>query len=460
MIALRELSTVATLAGGRLIGESSAFHDVSTDTRQLSAGDLFVCLKGSRFDAHDFINEAARRQAAGVMVSQEIDTPLPQIRVDNTLTALGDFARAWRQLHRLPLVAITGSNGKTTTKNLLAGILQQGGPILATLGNYNNAIGVPLTLCRLRSEHRYAAVELGTNQPGEIAALAHMASPTSAVITSIAPAHLSGFGSVDAIASEKASLFDALPNGSVAVAPSDCLWLPQWQRQWPDRSWLTFGFDDASDVRAEEVVSNENGSRFTLAVHEERREVLLPLLGHHNVSNALAAAAAATGLGLPLEQIATGLATARPASGRLEIWRGPRDLWVLDDSYNANPLSVEAGIRAAITLGRPVWVVLGDMAELGSDTALFHTNVGLRARELGVKRLLAVGDFAPLAAEAFGAGGIICESRLAVADALAEAEAITVLVKGSRSAEMDQVTRIFREKGKNNGEWRRVGGTS
>lgn len=447
MVMARTLSAVAEATGGRLVGRDREFGQVVSDSRRMEAGALFVCLKGPRFDGHDFAEAAAAAGAAGLLASRGVAPALARVEVPDTLAALGRFACAWRAAQPVRLAAVTGSNGKTTTKNLLAAVLGQVAPTLATSGNYNNLIGVPLTLARLASEHRFAVIELGTNAPGEIAALAGIARPDAGVVTCIAPAHLEGFGDLAGVAREKGALFTALPPQGLAVAPADSPWLEGWRRASPVQRWVTFGFDSQADVYARDLEYAPAGTRFTLVTPDGDDTASLQLLGRHNVANALAAAALAWGFGVPVEAIARGLAIVRPAPGRLVPRRLASGAVLIDDTYNANPESVEAALATASASGRPVWLALGELGELGPEADEWHRRVGRAAEAAGVRRLFTVGPLAAEAARAFGQGAAAFDSVEALVEELREAlpaEAVLV-VKGSRSARMERVVAALAE---------------
>lgn len=437
----RTLASLADATEGTLIGSDRAFGAVISDSRRMESGALFVCLKGPHFDGHDFAEAAAGAGAAGLLTSRAVASVLPRVEVEDTLVGLNRFARAWRNAHSASVVAITGSNGKTTTKDLLAAVLGQVAPTLATSGNMNNQIGLPLTLARLGSEHRYAVVELGTNAPGEIAALAGVARPQAAVVTAVAPAHLAGFGSLEGIALEKGSLFGALPGDGLAVAPADSPWLEAWQRASAVSRWITFGLGQDADVTAHSIQIVPSGTRFTLVTPDGSAAVGLRLLGRHNVGNALAAAALAWGLGVTPDVIARGLAIVPPAAGRLVPRRLPSGALLLDDTYNANPASVAAAVAVARALESQVWLVLGDLGELGSDEIEWHRRVGREAREAGVHRFFGLGPLAAEAASAFGGDAVAAGDVSALMAELSPAlgPGIVIVVKGSRSARMERV---------------------
>lgn len=448
----RTLQSVAEATRGRLIGADSTFGTVASDSRRMEADALFVCLEGVHFDGHDFARAAEETGAAGLLTHRDVDSVLPQVRVADTLAGLADFAHAWRAAHTVRTVGVTGSNGKTTVKNLLAAVLAQVAPTLATSGNYNNLIGVPLTLARLHSEHRFAVVEMGTNAPGEIARLAEMTVPDVAVVASIAPAHLEGLGDVAGVAREKGALFESLPEDGLAVAPANSPWLDEWRRVSRVKRWIGFGLDETADVRAHDIETTASGTRFILVTPAGEAQAELQLLGRHNVINALAAAAVAWGLGVDTATIARGLAIVRPASGRLVPSELPSGAMLIDDTYNANPVSVTAAIEAAVASGRPVWVALGDLGELGAAAGEWHTRIGREARASGVQKLYTLGPLAAAAAESFGEGGQAFEDVHALTAALIDAlpaDAVLV-VKGSRAACMERVVQALAASGEAN----------
>lgn len=441
MVMPRTLAALGDATGGRLVGADTTFGQVVSDSRRMEAGALFVCLHGPRFDGHDFAEAAVSAGAAGLLVSRDVEVDAPRVEVADTLAALGSFAHAWRNAQSARVAAVTGSNGKTTVKNLLAAVLGQVAPTLATSGNYNNLIGVPLTLARLNAEHRFAVVELGTSAPGEIAQLAAMTRPEAAVITSVAPAHLEGLGDVEGVAREKGSLLASLPADGLAVAQHDSPWLDAWQRESRVRRWLTFGLGPGADVHAGDVEYTPGGARFRLVTPEGEAEAKLQLLGRHNVTNALAAAALASGMGVAPDVIARGLALVTPAAGRLAPRPLPSGALLIDDTYNANPASVGAAVDAALAIGQPVWLALGELGELGRDEVEWHRRVGRDARAAGVRRLFTLGPLAAEAARAFGPGASAMDGPEALIDELAQAlpaDAVLV-VKGSRSARMERI---------------------
>ena len=441
------LSEAATVVAGRLVGADAAFDGVSTDSRTIAAGQLFVALRGERFDGHGFLADAAARGAAGALVERaDPRATLPQVVVHDTLAALTALAAEARARSGALVIGVGGSNGKTTTKELLAAIVAGAGPSLATRGNLNNHIGVPLTLLRLEPGHRYAVVEMGANHPGEIAALASLARPAVALVTNAGDEHLEGFGDLDGVARAEGEMFAALRTGGTAVINADDAYAGLWSGMVPAGARiLRFGIEAPAEVRALAIAGRiEDGSfvtAFTLAVGSEEARVRLPLAGRHNVSNALGAAAAAHAAGIALPVIVAGLERMRPVAGRLQLKPGLRGAWIVDDSYNANPSSVRAGIDVLCSLPGEPWLVLGEMAELGDSAAAAHAGVGDYARRAGVTRLFAVGENSRHAVDAFGARGSWFADLQSLGDALVAGlePGVTALVKGSRVNRLERV---------------------
>ena len=447
----RTLGFLVRACGGRLAGADCEFGAVSIDSRSLARGDLFVAIRGERFDGHDFAVAARERGACALMVSRELDVDLPQVVVPDTLRALADGAAAWRRQFTLPLVGVGGSNGKTTTKELLAAILRQRGPSLATRGNLNNHIGVPLTLFRLDPSHRNAVIEMGANHPGEIAALVAMAAPTVGLVTNAGAEHLEGFGSLEGVALAEGEMFAGLGADATAVINADDEFAPLWRDLSTAGRVLTFGMAAAADFRARNVVSGiEQGewlTRFELVTPDGPVELRLALSGRHNVLNAAGAAAAAWACGANAVQIAAGLAEARPVKGRMQLKAARQGAWLIDDSYNANPSSALAGLDVLGGLAGERWLVLGEMAELGDHAAEGHAEVGRAARRQGVSRLFATGPTTLHAVEAFGEGGHWFPDVETLGVAVKESlrPGVTALVKGSRINRLERVVEALIE---------------
>lgn len=405
------LATVAQQVGGQLVGEDRHFDAVSTDTRSLVRGDLLFALKGPNFDASDFLDQARDLGAAGAVVNRTRDVALPQVEVADTQIALGDFAAAWRSGFDVPLAGITGSNGKTTVKEMIAAILRAvphaaDNDVLLTHGNLNNEIGLPLTLLRLRSHHRAAVIEMGASQPHDIARLAEIASPNVGVVTNIAPAHLEGFGSVNQVAETKSDLLRSLPVDGTAVINRDDDFFEFMAGSSHAQRVVSFGLEAPADYFAENVrvSAGPHGAslQFHLCCPGGGTEVTIPMAGSHNVRNALAAAAVAMSMGAGLEAVRQGLSAMENVGGRLRPLRAATGGTVFDDSYNANPGSVAAAIDFLADLDGTRCLILGDMGELGQESERLHSEMGRRARARGIEQLIAIGPLSRAAAEAFG----------------------------------------------------------
>ncbi|HWZ61567.1 MAG TPA: UDP-N-acetylmuramoyl-tripeptide--D-alanyl-D-alanine ligase [Steroidobacteraceae bacterium] len=443
----RTLAAFAQLAGGRLVGADRAYTEVVSDTRNLSAGQLFVALHGPQFNGNDFLAAAGAAGAAGALVDREQSVPLAQIVVADTQAALERAARLWRDAFDGALIGVAGSNGKTTTKEMTAAILARAGPCLATRGNLNNHIGVPLTLLRLTGAERFAVVEMGANHAGEVAQLVAVARPTVGLITNAGAEHLEGFGSLEGVARAEGEMVAGLSPTATAVINADDEFAPLWRRSTPARV-VTFGVRAAADFSASEVqteVGTEGfATRFRLSAPLGAAAIRLSLGGVHNIANALAAAAAAAAAGARLEHIVAGLAAVRAVPGRLQFRAATGGGWLIDDSYNANPSSVRAAIELLATLPGRRWLVLADMAELGEFALAEHAAIGEFARHSGIERLYATGTLAQRAVESFGAGAQWLPDVPALATALRAAldgggADVRVLIKGSRFNRLERV---------------------
>lgn len=426
---------------GELLGENVAFERLSIDTRTIAEGELFIALSGDNFDGHDYIELAISKGAVAVVCERVIEgLDVPQLVVADSRIALGQIARQWRQQFDLTLIAVTGSNGKTTVKEMLASILSLKGETLATNGNFNNDIGVPLTLMRLNETHRYAVIEMGANHPKEIDYLTHLGLPDVALVNNAGPSHLEGFGSVEGVAHAKAEIYAGLNAAKgTAIVNRDDAYAALWQGMTASYNTLTFGFHEEALLRGEALPQN----RLRLTVAAESVIVSLPLLGEHNQRNAMAAAVAAYAAGCDLSMIAEGLEKVEAAKGRLQPIRLSTGAVIIDDTYNANPMSVEAGMRAALQLSSQAWCVLGDLGELGGAAAELHAELGEKAKELGIQRLLTVGQLSADTSRAFGEDGTHYSDIDALLKQLVSEMQPTsvVLVKGSRSAGMERVVK-------------------
>ena len=429
------------------------FDGVGTDSRALVPGQLFVALRGERFDGHDFVTTAAKMGAAAALVDARwfADNPapaLPVVVVDDTRLALGTLAAAWRARFALPLIGVTGSNGKTTVKEMCAAILRAQArsegfgdeSVLATRGNLNNDIGMPLTLLELRDFHRAAVIEMGMNHPGEIAYLSALAQPTVAIVNNAQRAHLLGMGSLEEVAHEKGAIYAGLGSAGVAVINADDPHASYWHSLNAERGFVTFGIDQPADVGGRCTLRGL-GSQIELDTPQGRIEFNLQVPGLHNARNAVGAAAACLMAGATPEAVAAGLAEFVGARGRLQQRRGPKGALVLDDSYNANPDSVRAAIDVLAAMPGHTWLALGDMGEVGDTSAQVHDEIGGYAKSKGVDGLFALGDMTAVAVRNFGEGGLHFSSPEALVRALSarlDADS-AVLVKGSRFMRMERV---------------------
>jgi len=442
------LQELAVLLRAELTGGDGAFLGVSTDTRKLEAGQLFVALRGPRFDGHKFLQEAADRGAAAALVSTASDVAISQVRVPDTLRALGELAADWRRRFAIPVIGITGSFGKTTVKEMVAAILSRRGPLLVTRGNLNNEIGVPLTLFGLAGNHQSAVIEMGANHAREIARLCAIAAPDIGLVTTAGACHLEGFGSLEGVARAKGEMFESLAEDGVAVINADDSYAALWRQLASGRRIVTFGFGPGSDFTARNVRQTAADEiSFVLVCRAGEADVRLALAGRHNVMNALAAAAAAAQVGADLEQMVQGFGAVAPVSGRMQLLRNCAGGRLIDDSYNASPRAVRAAIEYLCELpGRP-WAVLGDMGELGDEGPRLHAEVGRYAREAGVERLFAIGRLSEQTVAAFGAGAQLFHDAASLGAAVREdlGPDVNVLVKGSRMMRMEQVVEALAE---------------
>lgn len=444
-----DLNTAAQAIGGEMRGTNLLFLRVATDSRDIKQGDLFIALRGERFDGHDFVAQAQQQGAVAAVVNETYADRLSGnlLCVADPLLALGHLAAYWRAQFNLPLVAVAGSNGKTTVKEMIAAIflaaLKQPEAVLATEGNLNNQIGVPLTLLRLRETHRYAVVEIGINHSGETAYLAQLVQPTIALINNAQREHQEFLRSVAEVATEHAAVLEALPDQGIAVFNADDSFAPFWRRVVTGvttKQKLEFGLEAHADVTGKYRLEQQ-GCALELYTPQGEAECYLQIPGLHNVYNALAATAAATAAGVSLAAISEGLSQFRPCKARLECKAGPNGSTIIDDTYNANPDSVRAAIDVlANQVGNKV-LVLGDMGEVGEQGTQFHQEIGRYAKEQGINRLLAIGELSAASVVIFGEGA---EHFAELADLLNELRGelkpqVSVLVKGSRFMRMERV---------------------
>ena len=430
-------------------GDDVSLDGVSTDTRNLSGGELFIALRGPNFDGHDFIAAAIKGGVAAVLVDHEMELAIPQLIVSDTRLAMGQLARAWREKFNIPVFAITGSNGKTTVKEMLASILSGQGDVHATKGNLNNDIGVPLTLFELGEQHSSAVIEMGANHPGEIRYLVEMAKPDVAIITNAAAAHLQGFGSLEGVAKAKGEIYAGLLNEGIAIINADDQFASLWRDIIKPRQKVEFGLEHDCDVSAE-FKPTINGNETIIKTAQVEIKINLPLLGQHNVMNALAATAAALAIKVSPDIIKHGLESMQAVPGRLQVKPGVHGSRIIDDTYNANPASLNAAMTVLQGFKGGHFLALGDMAELGHGEEELHRQVGQDARQQGIDRLYTLGELAKHAANEFGEHAYSFDARDSMVLALNKDlhKEATLLVKGSRRMRMECVVEaLINEKG-------------
>lgn len=434
------LADIAEMVDGQLYGADDGtinIDSVSTDSRKVGSDQLFIAIRGERFDAHKFV-AGLSGQAAAALVDERIECDLPQIVVDDTRLALARFAAAWRQRFDLPLIGLTGSNGKTTVKEMLSAILGVKGEVLATLGNLNNDLGVPLTLLRLRKTHDYAVIEMGANHFDEIAFLTDIGRPDVALLNNAGASHLEGFGSVEGVSRAKAEIFQGLDDAGIAIINADDDYADYWQGCVTGKQVISFGLDNTATVQGQALPTG----RLVLSQAAESVEINLALLGRHNQRNALAAAAAAIAVGANLSEIKQGLESLKPVKGRLTPFVGQQGARLIDDTYNANPSSMKAAIDvlAEFTAG-PRVLVLGDMGELGDDVDTLHAGIGAYANAKHIDHIFCLGIYSAATAKSFGDNAHHYHEMDALLVAIKKEliNNMTLLVKGSRSMRMERV---------------------
>jgi UDP-N-acetylmuramoyl-tripeptide--D-alanyl-D-alanine ligase len=441
---------VGWLDAALLVGDAgTVIKRVHTDTRSLQAGDLFVALKGDNFDAHDFLLQAKAQGAVAAIAEHGLQAAgLPGLQVNNSKLALGQLAKGWRAQFDLPLIAVTGSNGKTTVTQMIASILRtyQADHAFATVGNLNNDIGVPLTLLRLTADHNIGVVELGMNHPGEIAYLADITKPTVALVNNAQREHLEFMGTVEAVAHENGSVIEALDPQGVAVFPADDDYTAVWRKAAGTRATLTFAMTGQADVTAG-ADWHVDGWRVLASTPQGTLKFTLRIAGQHNVKNALAATACALAAGVPLSCIAQGLDAFEPVKGRsraVQVSLQGQSITLVDDTYNANPDSMRAAIDVLAALPGPRLLVMGDMGEVGNQGPQFHEEAGRWAHAQGVENLYALGEQSQLASRSFGSGQHFNDIDALTAAVLAQLPGVTsVLVKGSRFMKMERIVQAI-----------------
>ena len=447
------MSTLAAAAesiNGTLYGSDHEFDGVSTDTRTLRRGELFVALQGPNFDGRDYVAQARDKGAVGAVVDALVEDEdalsVAQVVVSDSKRALGQLGAAWRNQTGATVIGVTGSNGKTTLKEMTARCVATLAPTIATQGNLNNDIGMPLMLTRIDKSHRFAVLEMGANHAGEIAYLAALARPEIVVITNAAAAHLEGFGSIDGVARAKGEILGGDVRPKIAILNADDRYFEYWVTLVDDIQLISFGIDEAADVRADNIVADAGHSTFDLHVPGFDVSIRLPLAGRHNVRNACAAAAIAIAVGVDIVDIKAALESMQPVAGRLQRVAGINGATIFDDSYNANPLSVVAAAEFLATLPGDNWLVLGEMAELGNDAPRLHREVGEEIAVAGVARLFATGGLSRNTVDGFGERASWFPSVDVLSDTLASEVTVNtnVLIKGSRSSRMERVVDALR----------------
>jgi len=442
------LSKAAALLQAEFTGGDVTFTGCSIDSRTLKQGNLFIALRGERFDGHSFINAAQKKGASAAMVQSSVDVEnLPLLIIEDTKQAMGRLAGYWRDNFSIPLLAVTGSNGKTTVKEMIGSILGLNASVLVTRGNLNNDIGVPITLFGLGREHHYAVIEMGANHAGEIAWLSRLARPTVALITQCAPAHLEGFGSIEGVARAKAEIFSGLDPAGTAILNADDNYFNFWMDTTSQFRQLSFGIKNKADVTATDIRFDSASAKTTFLMHTPGSSVAisLALVGEHNVMNALAAATCCLAVGIPVSHIKTGLEQVVTVSGRMQLKLTPEGARIFDDTYNANPVSLQAGLKVMSSMPGRKWLLLGDMGELGEHSTDLHREAGEMAREYGMERLYALGDLSKHAVDGFGSGARHFNGTDELLDVIStELTAdTTLLVKGSRRMGMDRIVKFL-----------------
>ncbi len=439
---IAEIFLVEHLAAKR-IGENVVVEGISTDTRTIKGGELFLALKGPNFDGHNFINAAIEKGAVACLVQEHVDADNIVLTAD-THKALGLLAKAWRQKFHKPVFSITGSNGKTTVKEMIASIISQSQSVMATDGNLNNDIGVPLTLFRLNESYDAAVIEMGANHPGEIKYLTNITLPDIAIVTNVGSAHLEGFGSIENTAKAKSEIFQGLSKAGTAIINADDAFFELFKETAAPYNVISFGLNNTDENKADVTCqwqSDSEGSNLKVTTPKGDCKIKLKLLGSHNVTNALAAIAASIAAGISLQQIVSGLEKLKPVNGRLQIKAGLNDSCIIDDTYNANPTSLYAALNVLHEFSGKRFLALGDMGELGGNEDELHVDAGTYAKERGVDSLYSLGKLAAKAAKEFGGNGFCYDKHEDMINALRNelAQDVTLLVKGSRSMHMENI---------------------
>lgn len=456
---MMRLSEAAVATQGQLIGQDALFTSVGTDSRNLASQQLFIALQGEKFDGHDYAKQAFDQGAVGVLIQRGMSSLPAAVLVKDTRLALGDLAAYWRSKFDMPIAAITGSSGKTTVKEMLASILRAATEgvenVLATQGNLNNDIGLPLTMLKLRSHHQYAVLEMGMNHAGEISYLTKLARPAVALVNNAGSAHIGELGSVEAIAKAKGEIFQGLAADGTAIFNADDDFAPLWKAMTAAHKQMTFGLAATADVSADYQLQ-ASASSLVLKTPVGKLAINLPVAGLHNVRNALAATSVALAMGVSLDAVAQGLQQFTGVKGRLQLMQGVNGAHVIDDTYNANPASMKAAIDVLAAQSGEKIFVMGDMGELGEEGAVMHAEIGRYAKSAGVQHLYGFGELSTQATNIFGQGGQHFDEIETLAAAIVRNlnAQTTVLVKGSRFMRMERVVQLVTTKSttQNNGE--------
>tara|TARA_R110002050_G_scaffold57423_3_gene128855 strand:+ start:5599 stop:6954 length:1356 start_codon:yes stop_codon:yes gene_type:complete len=444
------LSQIATVLGCAAPVTDVAITGTAIDSRKVLLGSLFVAIAGEHVDGHNYLAAARQAGASAALVSVRQHDPLPQLVVSDVVQAFGIIAKFWQQQSGAKIVAVTGSNGKTTVKEMIATILRQCGTVIATQGNLNNDLGVPLTLTRITPSTDYAVIEMGASRRGDILRLVEMAQPQFSVINNVAPAHLEGFGDLMGVAKAKAEIFFGLASDGVGVLNADMDFVDEWKQVLANRKTLSFALDNEADITANDLQLDTSSSHFMVELAGEYHYINVPLPGMHNVANALAAIAITHAMGISAQAMAKGLATMAAVPHRLQLRKGVNQSQLIDDSYNANPGSYKQALATLVTFSGEHWLVLGDFGELGGDSERLHTQMGVDAKNAGVTRLWTVGKQSKNAYEAFGDGAQHFNDVVALEAMLKEAitKDVTCLIKGSRFMQLDKLADVLAEEGK------------
>lgn len=418
------------------------------DTRKIKTGDMFVALKGEHTDGHQYLAQAREAGASCALVSERQDDVLPQLLVTDVRQAFAGIAHGWLQKTQAKVVAITGSNGKTTVKEMVRAILTQVGNVTATAGNLNNDLGVPLTLCTLNENDDYAVIEMGANHHGEIATLVKIAPPDVAIINNVASAHLEGFGSEQGVAEAKGEIFAGLKADGTAVVNADMPYSDLWQNLIGARKQIHFALQNDADLKADCIQLDPAAVHFMVKIEDVCHHINVPLPGLHNIANALAAMAVTTALNIPVEAMVKGLSSMQSVPHRLQLRNGPGASKLLDDTYNANPGSYTQALNAVAGFPAEQWLVLGDFGELGADCIEIHRKMGLQAREAGIKKLLTVGEMSRYAAESFGEGAEHFADKATLQEKLEQdlSDQVICLIKGSRFMQLDKLADVLAQR--------------